>query len=321
MLHKQFALGCLPSPQDYRDYKVSSFFPVKNNLPPSYMPKELIKAENQLGVGACVAFGMELQVAYHELKERGRIERYDQNYIYKNRLPEHYQGEGMHPREAYSMLTRYGVPPKGKGFPHKYPQPYSVLKDQPITPDMNSYAVFQRIESYFSLQFEEEIKTALQHGPVGITIPVYDSFYNCPKDGMLKIPDVSKETLSGYHFILIVGWSPGRWIIQNSWGALWGDRQMVDYCMAYMPFNYPIVEKWGVVDEELPPIRNKKKIVMWIDNPIAEVDGKKVQIDPEDPNVTPKIENNRTLIPIRFVAENLDVVVEWEGKDRKVTLM
>lgn len=320
---KEFALGCLPSPIDYRDYKADNFFAIKSSFPNEYMPKELIFAENQLNIGACVAFGIELQTAYHELAERGKLERFDQNYIYRNRSPDHHQGEGMVPREAYSMLIRYGVPPKGAGFSYKYPMPYSLLKNEPITPEMNSYAVFQRIESYFAVQFEEEIKTVLQHGPVGITIPVYDSFYDCPKDGMLKLPDTAKETLRGYHFVIIIGWRKDRrWVIQNSWGDLWGDRRMKGYCMAYMPFDYPVREKWGVIDEELPPVKKNEqtKIEMWIDKPVAKVNNKEVLIDPANALVTPKIIQNRTMVPVRFIAENFNANIDWNEKERKVVI-
>ncbi len=323
------AMGAIPSPMDYRDYQVKSFYPTVSSHPSEYQPKELIPAEFQGGVGACVAFGLELQTAYHELAERGTLERFDQNYIYANRLPEHHQGEGMHPRQAYAMLIRYGVPPKGKGFAFGTPRPYFTLKDTEITPKMNSHAVFQRIKSYFTLQTVEEIKTALQHGPVGITIPVYKSFERCPVDGMLRLPDTSQETILGYHYIVIIGWTrDNRWVIQNSWRG-WGDRQMLDYSMAYMPYNYPISERWGVIDEELPPINTAKtkerKIELWIGKRIAKIDGKEVTVD-ADEEITPILvkgkEITRTMLPTRFTADSLGARrVDWDQSEQKVTIL
>lgn len=309
----KFGLGCLPSPPDRRDYHIASFFPVETVLPEEYMPKVLIPAMNQGGVGACVAYGLELATAYHEYKERSKLERFSQNYIYANREPDHHQGEGMYPREALKMLSRYGVCRSDK-YPKTYPLPYSMLKGT-LTPEMNADAVYQRILSYAALYTDDEIKTALvKNGPVGITISVYDSFENCPSNGMLPMPDPSKETLRGYHFITIVGWRKDRhWVIQNSW-LPWGDIKMSQYSMAYMPFGYPMLEKWALVDEELPPPK-RTKIIMWIGNPIAHVDGKPVQLD-----VAPEVKNGRTLVPLRFVAENMGANVKWYAQEKRIEI-
>ncbi len=323
-MSEERSLGCLPSPMDRRDYPTIAFYPIATSHSNDYQPKELIKAEFQGGVGACVAFGQELQTAYHEFKERGTLERFDQNYIYRNRLLEHHQGEGMHPRQAYSMLRVWGVPPKGL-FPFTTPRPYSILKDIPLTPEMNSKAVHQRIRSYFQVgNNETEVKTALEHGPVGITIPVYQSFNDCPNSGILRLPNTASETLLGYHFIVIIGWKRINnityWVIQNSWRR-WGDSKMWDYSMGYMPTNYPITELWGVIDEDLPPFKKKDiTIEMWIDNSIAKVDGVDHQIDKDDPKVTPIIIGRRTRLPIRFIGEAFDCRVDWDASERKVTI-
>lgn len=317
-------MGCLPSPMDRRDYHVSFFYPVETIHTANFQPKDLIKAEFQGGVGACVAFGQELQTAYHELKERGVLERFDQNYLYGYRKPEHHQGEGMYPREAYETSHLWGIAPKGL-LPYTSPRPYFILKDLKISPEVHSAAVFQRIRSYFQVSNNvQEIKTALEHGAVGITIPVYDSFMNCPASGILPMPNVSSENLQGYHFIVIIGWVKigyqEYWIVQNSWSR-WGDSKMYAYSMGYMPLNYPMYERWGVIDEELPPIKRKGvKIEMWIDNPIAKVNGTDYQIDPADANVVPIIVGSRARLPIRFIGDAFECKTEWKESEKKVTI-
>lgn len=53
-------------------------------------------------------------------------------------------------------------------------------------------------------------------------------------------------------------------------------------------------------------------IFLQVDNPHAIVNDKPVLIDRDNPEVKPVIKNNRTLVPLRFVTENLDVEVEWD---------
>lgn len=63
-----------------------------------------------------------------------------------------------------------------------------------------------------------------------------------------------------------------------------------------------------------------KTVKLWVDNPIAEVNGTKVQIDPDNQYVKPVIINSRTFVPVRFVAENLGCTVQWDDKTRTVTI-
>lgn len=61
-------------------------------------------------------------------------------------------------------------------------------------------------------------------------------------------------------------------------------------------------------------------IELWIGRSIALVGGTQRQIDPENSNVVPEIVNGRTLIPLRFVAENIGCGVEWNGATRTIKL-
>ncbi|OQB15597.1 MAG: hypothetical protein BWY15_00309 [Firmicutes bacterium ADurb.Bin193] len=55
-----------------------------------------------------------------------------------------------------------------------------------------------------------------------------------------------------------------------------------------------------------------RKIGLLIGCPDAIVNGVKTRIDPNDPNVVPIIQDGRTLIPLRFIAECFGVKVEWD---------
>ncbi len=54
--------------------------------------------------------------------------------------------------------------------------------------------------------------------------------------------------------------------------------------------------------------------VMMLDNPQAFRDGEIVAIDSANPNITPKIINDKTMVPLRFVSESLGAEVEWNER-------
>ncbi len=61
-------------------------------------------------------------------------------------------------------------------------------------------------------------------------------------------------------------------------------------------------------------------IEMWIDNPVARVNGGDVPIDGNDANVKPIIIDDRTMLPVRFVSEQLKCRVDWDGLTRQVQI-
>jgi hypothetical protein len=62
-------------------------------------------------------------------------------------------------------------------------------------------------------------------------------------------------------------------------------------------------------------------VKLWIDNPVAEVNGKKVYIDSTNHKVKPIIINDRTMLPVRFVAESLGAYVKWYASTREVLVV
>jgi len=61
-------------------------------------------------------------------------------------------------------------------------------------------------------------------------------------------------------------------------------------------------------------------IELWIDNPKAKVNGKEVWIDSDNHNVKPIIQNGRTMLPLRFVTENLGCSVAWDKDTQTITI-
>jgi len=67
--------------------------------------------------------------------------------------------------------------------------------------------------------------------------------------------------------------------------------------------------------------RLQNTIALQIGNYGAAANGALVSIDPDNPAVRPYIDDNdRTMMPVRFVAERLGAVVEWNGQTNQVTI-
>jgi hypothetical protein len=63
-----------------------------------------------------------------------------------------------------------------------------------------------------------------------------------------------------------------------------------------------------------------KNIDLWIGKSIAMVNGVSTPIDPSNPNVVPEIIKNRTMLPLRFVVENIGATVDWDQKTQTITI-
>jgi len=60
--------------------------------------------------------------------------------------------------------------------------------------------------------------------------------------------------------------------------------------------------------------------VMALDRSFAIDRGEKVQIDPANPDVTPKIINDKTMVPLRFLCESMEAKVEWDDATQSATI-
>ena len=78
---------------------------------------------------------------------------------------------------------------------------------------------------------------------------------------------------------------------------------------------------WDPIDKKVTVVLNDTVIELWIGKPVAKVNGKFVYIDPDNHKVVPIIiPPGRTMLPVRFVAENLGCKVEWDSIRREVSI-
>ncbi len=98
----------------------------------------------------------------------------------------------------------------------------------------------------------------------------------------------------------------------------------------YMPISEiaPLLDSWisWVAKEKKVTITQKqvtgadKTIEMWINKPLARIDGKDVKYDSKGV-LFPVILNGKTMLPLRFVAENLGAEVTYDPKVKSITIV
>ena len=79
--------------------------------------------------------------------------------------------------------------------------------------------------------------------------------------------------------------------------------------------------EWDGTERKVTIHFNGTTINLWIDNPRAKVNGTAKWIDDNNHDVKPIIVNSRTMLPLRFVAENLGCTVEWDASTRTITII
>ena len=78
--------------------------------------------------------------------------------------------------------------------------------------------------------------------------------------------------------------------------------------------------EWDGTERKVTINFNGTVIELWIDKPQARVNGEMKWIDPNNHDVKPIIINSRTMLPLRFVAENLGCTVNWDAATRTITI-
>ena len=77
---------------------------------------------------------------------------------------------------------------------------------------------------------------------------------------------------------------------------------------------------WDGKERKVTINLNGTTIELWIGKPKASVNGVMKWIDPKNHDVKPIIVNGRTMLPLRFVAENLGCTVDWDSVTRTITI-
>ena len=62
-------------------------------------------------------------------------------------------------------------------------------------------------------------------------------------------------------------------------------------------------------------------VAMLQDSSLAYAKSEKKQIDPQNPNIKPILQNDRTMVPLRFIAENIGGEISWNDETREATVI
>ena len=325
--------GYVPSPPDPRDFQFKAFAGTEA-LPEAFIRKaEMSPVRDQGKFGTCVGHAAwaikEWQENQQQNTPQGGL---SPRFIYQ--MAKQIDGipntPGTYPRIAFKVMQDYGDCPESV-FPYS-----EMYRDYnlPRPPDnVIKAAEPYKISAYAQINTLDELKRAvIEQGPVMIGVMVTDSFVYTSRmsNGTVYIPK-PEGFLRGGHAITIVGYDnniqlgkyKGGVLMMNSWGTSWGDKGFA--WIPYAAWTEPwwidmdhgipfVLEMWASVD--LPyTLKAAKQILLKIGSKTAYVDGQAVTLD-----VPPKIENGRTLLPVRFVTENVGYIVNWQPQTRVVEL-
>ena len=253
MENEQIVMGALPSVPDMRDYVGKTS---KDTFPNEFELSEMPAVKNQGYVGSCVAHALSTATEYFNEKETGKFTEMSTGYIYGNRLLSTHKGTGMYTRDAIKTLAKFGNVPSSH-FPYNVEVPYAIEKFEDSADELEALGVNYKIESYFRLNTTEAIKAHLMDGnPVIFAMKWFDDIKIV--DGVM-VTEEKKSSKTGGHCMLIYGWNETGWMVQNSWGKLWGNGGKF-----VLPYSVSTTEVWGIKDAKSdstlviePPFKTK----------------------------------------------------------------
>jgi len=81
------------------------------------------------------------------------------------------------------------------------------------------------------------------------------------------------------------------------------------------------IVQWNDSERKVTIILDNNTIELWIGKNTANVNGINQFIDPTNTKVAPMLINGRTMLPLRFIAENLGCDVQWDGKTQTIAII
>jgi len=106
---------------------------------------------------------------------------------------------------------------------------------------------------------------------------------------------------------------PARYVIEPLGGSVsWDGAERKVTCILKAPSNSTGDDS---VDES-----KYNTVELWIGKPTTRVNVVEKQIDSNDPGVVPTVVDGRTMVPMRFLAENLGCEVEWIAETKEIIL-
>ncbi len=326
--------GLIQSPMDERDWTYASKAGVMTTeqLPPTLnRPRKPIRDQGR--EGTCVGFSLIYgKFAQEQFNHPGKGYEFSPRFVYN----EARKIDGISTPSTEGTTIKAGLDIlRLKGVCLAETLDYIEYDSRNIPSQAYTEALNFKIKGYARVYSLNEIKSALyRRESVTLGVLVTEDFENCEPGGF--IPEPGGRILGGhaidvddYDDNMVHTYKNGKTYkgflrVPNSWGTKWGDE---GYCwIPYALLNYAtdlgmrfVMEIWASVDmvqaDPYPNRKPKRVIKMRVGNKTASVNGVPIALDEAPVNV-----NGRVMVPIRFVAESLDVDVAWHDPTKEVTL-
>jgi len=306
---KNKMFNVVPSPVDERDYLLSTDVitaSVELQEGQEFWAggKDAYVIRDQKNTNMCGAFTLSsMQQKYH-FEQTNENREFSKAFLYGNRFDaREYTGEGVYAREIIKDAKDSGICFM-EDFPLVGTTQECIDGFLALDESVKTYAKQHRLETYYrldNLNKQSLVDTLVTFNkPLMFAMLIYPSIASSYDDGIMGniLPD---EELIGGHMVIAVGLKKINgimyWIIQNSWGTQYGDNGF---------FYMPVDSSW-MFEAWLPMPYVKKEIVFTVNSNIYTVNGEKIVMD-----TAPVIVNDRTYLPVRFLANSLNALdVQW----------
>lgn len=212
-------------PEDSRDFKSVRRLTAPVELPESFELDKQIPIFDQGNIGSCTSNSACSCFRYEVAQLAGNFDFNPSRLFqyYNTRKLQGWEGEdsGGYIRDAFKALNKWGLA-KEALWPYK--DTLDALIKEPSANVYEDGLNAVAVKYAAVLQNERAIKETLLSGAaVSFGFNVYQSFFGswANSTGLMPIPKKT-EVLQGGHAVTIIGWKPGYFLIQNSWGTNWG---------------------------------------------------------------------------------------------------
>jgi len=250
-------LNCIPSRQTDRDWgfehaKGAGHVAAPRSLPAAKDLREpWWKVNDQEDTGSCVGWAAADSVLRWHFVKANRLPK-DQllstRFIwmaaketdeYRTEPTTFIESDGTSPKAALDIARKFGIV-RDAVLPFKTGKLYS-------NEVKTFYAIAARLKiaSYFNLGRDQATwRTWLAtKGPILTSLDVDDTWDNADANrGNLDV--YKRDTTRGGHAVALVGYTPDRFIVRNSWGTGWGDKGFGYASLSYA--HAAFTEAYGV---------------------------------------------------------------------------
>lgn len=239
----KFILNCLPSPNPELDWGIDVALAIGLHIPgPAIPPSKDLRDSiwwpvgDQGFTGSCVGWGTADGVLRWHFVTTGKIAQNEslsvrylwmaakETELFKSRPTSFIETDGTSLKGALDIARKFGVVP-GSVLPFENPQGTPELYVAGDESTFYALAAQRRITSYFNLgkNLDNWRSWIANNGPILVRLDVDKTWDDATTShGILDLYD-SAHTRGG-HCVALVGYTPDRFIVRNSWGVDWGDK-------------------------------------------------------------------------------------------------